>query len=228
MEENKTDAGQGLGIAGFVLGIVALIVAFIPCVGVLALIPGIIAITLSGIAYSQARKGNGAKGLIIAALVISILGTAVAAIWPLAFASVAKSGFLLKKQIENAIEDETGKTMDENFKDIGKNMENVLENLEADTDSGVIKIEVGKEMGDKEFDRFLENYEKLINESIRLQKKAGSGDMEAVTAYSKVSVKLASTLSKLATSRTKLSEDQAKKLDEINKKYEKDLESIKR
>jgi predicted transcriptional regulator len=228
MEENKTDAGQGLGIAGFVLGIVALIVAFIPCVGVLALIPGIIAITLSGIAYSQANKGNGAKGLIIAALVISILGTAVAAIWPLAFASVAKTGLFMKKNIENAIEDETGKTMDENFKDLGKDMEQVLEHLEADTDSGVIKIEIGKEMGDAEFDKFLGNYEKLINESIQLQKKAESGDMEAVTAYSKISVKLASTLSKLATSSSKLTPVQAKKLNEINKKYEKELESIRK
>lgn len=33
MEENKTsNAGQGLGIAGLVLGIITLIISFIPCI----------------------------------------------------------------------------------------------------------------------------------------------------------------------------------------------------
>jgi hypothetical protein len=219
MEENKTDAGQGLGIAGFVLGILAVILAFIPCIGILALIPGIIGITLSGIALSQANKGNGYKGLIIAALVISILGTAVGTIWPLAFASAARTGFLLKNQIE----DETGKSIEDNLKDMGKHMEKVLEELEVDS----INIVVHKNMSNAEFDKFLTDYEKLINEAILLHKKAQTGDVKAVEAYSKVSVKLASILSKLASSNSKLTDEQSKRLEEINKKYEKDLQSIK-
>jgi len=43
-----------------------------------ALIPGVIAIILSAIAFSQANKANASKGLIIAALIVSILGTAIA------------------------------------------------------------------------------------------------------------------------------------------------------
>lgn len=213
MEETKTDAGQGLGIAGFVLGILALILAFIPCIGILALIPGIIGITLSAIALTQANSGNGSKGLIIAALIISILATAVGTIWPL----------VIKKQIEHVVEDETGKTIEENLKDMGKDMEKVLEELEVDS----INIVVHKKMTDAEFDKFLENYEKLINEAIALKKKAEAGDMKAIEAYSKISVQLASTLSKLASSDAKLSADQAKRLEKINKKYEKELDTIK-
>jgi hypothetical protein len=78
MSEETTNAGKGLGIAGFVLGLIALIFAFVPCLGMYAMFPGIIAIILSGIAFMQANKGNGSKGLIIAALVVSILGTAIA------------------------------------------------------------------------------------------------------------------------------------------------------
>ncbi|HEX2936836.1 MAG TPA: DUF4190 domain-containing protein [Bacteroidales bacterium] len=219
MEETKTDAGQGLGIAGFVLGILALILAFIPCIGILALIPGIIGITLSAIAFSQASKEHGSKGLIIAALVISIIGTGVGAIWPLAFASAAKTGMMMKK----AFEDETGKSLEENFKDMGKDMEKVLEDLEVDS----VNIVIHKKMSEREFNQFLESYEKLINEAIALQKKAEAGDMKAVDAYSKVSVQLASTLTKLASSETKLSADQAKRLEKINKKYEKELDAIK-
>ena len=74
MEEQKSTAGQGLGIAGLVLGIIALILSFIPCIGWVAIIPGFIAIALCIVGLTQANKANGAKGLIIAALVISILG----------------------------------------------------------------------------------------------------------------------------------------------------------
>lgn len=81
MEEQavKTKAGMGLGIAGFVLGLVALIISFIPCLGTWALIPGVVGLILSAIALSMATKGNGAKGLIIAALIVSIIGTGIAA-----------------------------------------------------------------------------------------------------------------------------------------------------
>lgn len=80
MEEQavKTKAGMGLGIAGFVLGLVALIISFVPCLGTWALIPGVVGIILSAIALSMATRGNGAKGLIIAALIVSIIGTGIA------------------------------------------------------------------------------------------------------------------------------------------------------
>jgi predicted RNase H-like nuclease (RuvC/YqgF family) len=47
----------------------------IPCLFVIALIFGILGITLSAVAYSQAKAAKAQTGLIIAALIISILGT---------------------------------------------------------------------------------------------------------------------------------------------------------
>jgi hypothetical protein len=84
MEEQvqKSNAGKGLGIAAFVVALVAIVISFIPCLGMYALVPGVIAIILAVIAFTQAKKGNGAKGLIIAALIISIVGTAIAS-WQL-------------------------------------------------------------------------------------------------------------------------------------------------
>lgn len=79
MEGKRSYAGQGLGVAGFVLGLIALIISFIPCLGMYALVPGIIALIFSTIAISQATRANASKGLIIAALIISILGTSIAA-----------------------------------------------------------------------------------------------------------------------------------------------------
>ena len=85
--QEKTNAGQVMGIVGLILGIIALIVSFIPCFGVYALVPGVIAIVLSVVGLSQAKKGNGAKGLAIAALVVSSLATIIAIVWLTLFAS---------------------------------------------------------------------------------------------------------------------------------------------
>ncbi len=111
MEEYKAkNSSQGLGIAGLVLGIIALIISFIPCLGMWAILPGIVAITLSAIGYAQANKINAPKGIIIAALVISILGSAIAG-WQLymlknAAPHIEKFGKEFQKAIEKELDDE--------------------------------------------------------------------------------------------------------------------------
>ncbi len=93
MDEPKiSNAGQGFGVAGFVMGLIALILSFIPCLGMYALIPGIIAIIFSTIAFIQANMANASKGLIIAALIISILGSLIAS-WQFVTIRRAASNF---------------------------------------------------------------------------------------------------------------------------------------
>jgi uncharacterized membrane protein len=84
-EQYKTNAGQGFGITGLVVGIIALIVSFIPCIGLLALLPALIAIVFSIVALTQANRGQGAKGLIIAAIVVSSLAFLVSVGWAVYF-----------------------------------------------------------------------------------------------------------------------------------------------
>jgi len=129
------NAGKGFGIAGFILGVIALIISFIPCLGMWALIPGIIATIFSAIAISQATKTNTARGLIIAALIISIIGTSIAA-WQL---------YLLQKtktEIENSFNETFGNSSDfsEGLNKLGLEMdklkqEGVFDSLEQITDS---------------------------------------------------------------------------------------------
>jgi hypothetical protein len=126
MEEIKNpNAGQGLGIAGLVLGIIALIISFIPCLGMYAIAPGVIAIVLSAIGYSQATNANAKKGLIIAALVLSILGTAIAAWQFYIFRNAPAKIEQFGKEFQKAIEDELD---DEDMKDL----ENAMEQLEGE------------------------------------------------------------------------------------------------
>lgn len=77
-ETIQSGAGKGLGIAGLVVGIIALVVSFIPCLGMLALIPGVIALILSAIGVAIAVKKDGAKGIAVAALVISVIACGIA------------------------------------------------------------------------------------------------------------------------------------------------------
>ncbi len=81
MEEHRSTAGQGLGIAGLVMGILAIPMGMIPCTFYIGIVFGIIGLIISLVALSQANRGNGPKGLIIAALVCSIIGLSIASVW---------------------------------------------------------------------------------------------------------------------------------------------------
>jgi hypothetical protein len=146
MEEvRKSTAGQGLGVAGFVIGIVALILSFIPCLGMYALVPGIIALIFSVIAFSQASSANAARGLIISALIISVLATSIAS-WQMVVIRRAATGFgdgfresfhedfgdEIRDKIRRALEDEDDPEVspDDTLKSDHEEMIRELERLE--------------------------------------------------------------------------------------------------
>ena len=81
MEEQRSNAGQGLGIAGLVLGIMAIPLGIIPCTFYLGILFGIIGLVLSIVALTQAHRGYGPKGLIIAAMICSVIGFSFASVW---------------------------------------------------------------------------------------------------------------------------------------------------
>lgn len=99
--QNPT-AGKTLGMVGMILGIVAVVLSFIPCLGMYALIPGVIGLILSIVSISQAGKVGAPKGMAIAGIACSIVGCAIAGWQWYAVAHVAdavkdefeKSGFM--------------------------------------------------------------------------------------------------------------------------------------
>ncbi len=142
MENNyiKPNNGLGLGIAGLVLGIVAIFMALIPCVSMLGLVLGILGVALSTVGYSQAKKVNTQHNLIMAALVVSIIGTGFS-ILKLTDSIVKLNRFPWENigaHIEKNIEknsDDFGKAFEEEFeKELGGSLEDVLKNLEDDLD----------------------------------------------------------------------------------------------
>lgn len=228
MEEFKTNAGHGLGIAGLVLGLIAIMICFFPCLGIIAIIPGLVGVTLSVIAYNQAVKGNGARGFIIAALVVSILGSSVALMQGLFISSLSGLSHKFVNKSEQNPDDWTDKNFDEHFEHAGNEMEKTLEQLENVGDSiNHIEIKIDRNMSDKEFDKLMENYENLIKQTAELAKKSKKGENQATIDYAKLAIKLAAVHAKMISNLTNLSADQRRKLEDINRKYEKELDDLK-
>lgn len=58
MEEVNKNSGQTLGIAALITAIITFVIAVIPCIGLVAIIPGIIAIVLASVGLSQANRAD--------------------------------------------------------------------------------------------------------------------------------------------------------------------------
>ncbi|HVK25077.1 MAG TPA: DUF4190 domain-containing protein [Actinokineospora sp.] len=77
---------NGIGTAGFVTGLLGLILFWVPLIG---LVLAIIGVSLSGVGMAKANKGEANnKGLAIAGLVCGVIGLT---IWLIAFIAVASS-----------------------------------------------------------------------------------------------------------------------------------------
>jgi len=63
----------GLAVAGMVLGIIALVLSFIPCINWLGLIPALVGLILSIVALATAGKAGRPKGVAVAGLICNIL-----------------------------------------------------------------------------------------------------------------------------------------------------------
>ncbi|MDX9769001.1 MAG: hypothetical protein RBT19_01465 [Tenuifilaceae bacterium] len=149
MEEyRKSTEGQVMGIIGIVMGIISLIVAFIPCVGIVAFLPGGLAIIFSIISIVQASRGNGSKSLGIISLVVSALAIVLAAAWLMIFSGL---NTITDRAIRNPGQlEQIEKGLRDAFKDIEisieaeveehstqkiDSLENKLRYLEGDTSS---------------------------------------------------------------------------------------------
>lgn len=125
MEEyKKSTEGQVMGIIGIVMGIISLIVAFIPCVGVVAFLPGGLAIIFSIVSIVQASRGNGSKSLGIVSLVVSSLAILLAAAWLMLFSGIS---YVANEAMKNPNQFEQ---LEKGLRDAFKDIEDMEVNIE--------------------------------------------------------------------------------------------------
>lgn len=110
MEDYKqpSNAGQGMGIAALVLGILGLIAAFIPCFGFIAVIFGVLAIVFGAIGLSQAKREQASTTMPLAGLILGCAATVFVVIWVLVVVgSIGSAVMSHKDEITNAIDSAT-------------------------------------------------------------------------------------------------------------------------
>jgi hypothetical protein len=118
MEESnanqKVKDGKGLGTAGLIVGIVALVFSFIPCLGMYAIAPALVGLILSAISMKQAGASNSPKGMAIGGLVTSILGLLIACYWLclVIFGASAVVNEAAKAVEESGLKDSVSKAME--------------------------------------------------------------------------------------------------------------------
>lgn len=86
MEENNATTtstkGKGLGTAGMIIGIVALVWAIIPLVGAAAWWLALVGLILSIVAFFMAKGGNNPKkGMMLAGIILNAVALALAIFW---------------------------------------------------------------------------------------------------------------------------------------------------
>jgi hypothetical protein len=105
MEDVKNNTGQNLGIAALITAIITFVLAVIPCVGLIAIIPGIIAIVLASVGLSQAASNNSQRGVLVAGLIIAIIASLISVSQIFVAGKIAKSSDKWPGDIQNIIND---------------------------------------------------------------------------------------------------------------------------
>ena len=79
-----------MGIAALVLGILSVVICWIPCVNYFAFIPAVIGLILGIVDTVQKSKKGEKKGISIAGIVLTAVAIVVIALWTLVFNKAAK------------------------------------------------------------------------------------------------------------------------------------------
>jgi phosphate/sulfate permease len=160
MEEAKNKSGQTLGVAALITAIITFVLAVIPCVGLMAIIPGIIAIVLAAIGLNQAQRNDSPRGVIFAGLIIGVVATMIS----------FSQYFVIGKYADKFKSHEWSNKIEEIVNDVEENVVRDLEdaNISIKVEDGDEKIEIN--VGDKsDKEKTLEDLEKA-NDSVSVGK----------------------------------------------------------
>lgn len=145
--------GQNLGIAALITAIVTFVLSVIPCIGLIAMIPGIIAIILAAVGLSQASRNNYPRGILIAGLIIAIVAV-----------FISFSQIFIAGRIGDRFEKEFGGRIETVIDDVQENVLDELEdaNVSIKVQNGDDKVEITVDAGKK---NRIEELEELENEN---------------------------------------------------------------
>jgi phosphate/sulfate permease len=148
-EEVKNNTGQNLGIAALITAIITFVLAVIPCVGLMAIIPGIIAIVLASVGLSHAARTDSPRGVLVAALIIGIVASLISFSQVFVAGKIAEKADKWPDRIEEIVTDVQDKILED--------MEDA--NVSIKIESGDEKIEINTGAKKKDLVEKLEELE---------------------------------------------------------------------
>ena len=162
MEESKSNIKQNMGIAALVTAIITFVIAVIPCLGLIAIIPAIIAIVLASVGLSQASRNDSPRGVLIAGLIIAIIAMMIS------FSQLFVAGKILQNsdkwpgEIQNVIKDIQDNVI--------KDLENANISIKVESNGEKVEINASSDKTDRE--KKLEDLEgETTHKDDTLQKK---------------------------------------------------------
>jgi hypothetical protein len=162
MEEVKSNSGQNLGVAALITGIVTFVLSVIPCVGMIAIIPGIIAIVLASVGLSQASRQNSPKGLLLGGLIIGIVAVMISFSQIFVIGRLSRHAEKWPKDIQSIVDDVKSNVM--------KDLEDANVSIKIESNGDTVRINTSTSTKKKDFEQKLEDLEsgnKLKNDTIK-------------------------------------------------------------
>ena len=156
MEEVKNNAGlhpensmgqnpgssSNLGIAALITAVITFVLAVIPCVGLVAIIPGIIAIILASVGLSQANRNNSPRGVLIAGLIIGIIASMISVSQIFVAGKIAQKADHWPTNIQNII--------DEVQDNVTRELEDANVSIKIESNGDKVEINASSDKKDKE------------------------------------------------------------------------------
>lgn len=104
MEEEKNSKQSGVGVGALVTAIIAFLIAVVPCLGLIAVIPAVIAIVLAIVGLS---RPNNNQGMLVGGLVVGIIALMISVSQSFVLGKIADKSGNWSTDIEKVIRDVT-------------------------------------------------------------------------------------------------------------------------
>jgi hypothetical protein len=138
----QNNSGQNLGVAALITAIITFVLAVIPCVGLIAIIPGIIAIILASVGLSQASRTNAPKGVLVAGLIIAIIASMISISQVFVATKIAQKAGKWPEGLQNVINDVQDNVV--------KEIEDANVSIKVESDGNKVEINTNSDKKDRE------------------------------------------------------------------------------
>jgi hypothetical protein len=154
--QGQNNSGQNLGVAALITAIITFVLAVIPCVGLIAIIPGIIAIILASVGLSQAARINAPRGVLVAGLIIAIIASMISLSQVFVAIKIAQKADKWPEGIQNVINDVQDNVV--------KEIQDANVSIKVESDGN--KVEINTNSDKKEREQKLEDLEGVKTQKI--------------------------------------------------------------